>query len=408
MKFTEHIRLAFKAIKGNLLRTLLTLGIIAIGIMALVGILTAVDAIKASMNSSLSSMGANTFDIKKWRTRRNENSGKVIKNIAWDETQQFKDRFSFPGSITSVSTSANFFGILKNEKDETKPTMRVMGVDENYIDLAGYELLLGRNFSSLESTEGRQVVIIGDAVVSKLFDRPEQAIDKTVNVDNVKCMVIGVLSSKGSGSAFNADEVALLPVQLVRNKYQANNRTYVVSVAVDNAENIGIASEEATGLMRAIRKLPFGSENDFEVAKSDKLANSLIEDIQYVTVAATTIGLITLFGAAVGLMNIMLVSVAERTREIGISKAIGASKSAIRNQYLIESIVISILGGLFGIMLGIAAGNGVSVMLGGPFIVPWLWILSGILFCAIVGLGAGLYPAIKASNLDPIESLRYE
>lgn len=286
--------------------------------------------------------------------------------------------------------------------------MRVMGVDENYIDLAGYDLLGGRNFSNLESIEGRQVVIIGSSVVSKLFDRPEQAIDKVVNVDNVKCKIIGVLASKGSGSAFNADEVALLPVQLVRNKYQSNNRTYTISVAVNNPENIGIASEEAVGLMRAVRKLSFGEENDFEVAKSDKLANSLIEDIEYVTVAATMIGLITLFGAAVGLMNIMLVSVAERTREIGISKAIGASKSAIRNQYLIESIVISILGGLFGIMLGIAAGNGVSVILGGPFIIPWLWILAGIVFCALVGLGAGLYPAIKASNLDPIESLRYE
>jgi len=408
MKFKEHIRLAFTAIKGNLLRTILTLGIIAIGIMALVGILTAVDAIKASMNSSLSSMGANTFDIRKWRTRRNDNSGKVVKKIAWDESQLFKDRFSFPGTLTTVSTAANFFGVLKNEKDETNPTIRVMGVDENYIDLAGYDLLGGRNFSNLESTEGRQVVIIGSVIVSKLFDRPEQAIDKIVNVDNVKCKIIGVLASKGSGSAFNADEVALLPVQLVRNKYQSNNRTYVISVAVDNPENIGIASEEAVGLMRAIRKLTFGEENDFELAKSDKLANSLIEDIEYVTVAATMIGLITLFGAAVGLMNIMLVSVAERTREIGISKAIGASRSAIRNQYLIESIVISVLGGLFGILLGIAAGNGVSVVLGGPFIIPWLWILAGIVFCGLVGLGAGLYPAIKASNLDPIESLRYE
>jgi len=408
MRFSEYVRLALNAVKSNLLRSILTLSIIAIGIMALVGILTAVDAIKFSMNSSFSRMGANTFDIRKWSMRGNDNKDKVVKNISWDESRQFKDRFQFPGTLTSISTMASFFGTLKNDYEETNSTIRILGVDENYTALAGYEIVIGRNISELEVQEGRQVVIIGSAVVSKLFEDPSKAVDQVIKVDNIKCKVIGVLAEKGSGAAFNADEVALLPVQLVRSKFFSSNRTYTISVLVDDPEQLGIASEEATGLMRAVRKQKFGDINDFEVAKSDKLANSLIEDIEYVTVAATLIGLITLVGAAVGLMNIMLVSVAERTREIGISKAIGANKTAIRNQYLIESILIAIVGGLFGILLGMVAGNLVSMMLSGPFIVPWFWMITGIIFCGAVGLVAGLYPAIKASNLDPIESLRYE
>jgi len=336
------------------------------------------------------------------------NSKKVIKAIRFDEAEQFKKRYDYPATIT-ISTRATNFATLKYKDEKSDPNINTLGIDENYLQVAGYEIAAGRNFTQKEIDEGRQMVLIGQGVVDKLFDKSiDTALDKSILVENTKCRVIGVLANKGSGGAFNADNVSLLPVQLVRKKYISSNRTYSINVQVEDAENLAAASEEATGLMRAIRKVEFGKDDDFEIAKSDKLASTLIDNLRYVTAAATLIGLITLIGAGVGLMNIMLVSVAERTREIGISKAIGASSAVVRRQFLIESVLISLLGGAVGILLGIAAGNGVSMLTGGPFIIPWLWIFSGLLFCLIVGLLAGLYPAVKAASLDPIESLRYE
>jgi len=408
MRITENISLAFGAIKSNLLRSILTIGIIAIGIMALVGILTSVDAIKASLSNSLSSMGSNSFEVRQWRMRRSDKSKKIVKAIRFDEARNFKERFDYPATIT-ISTRATSFATLKHNDKKSDPNINTIGIDENYLQVAGYEIAEGRNFTAKEIEEGRQMVLIGQGVVEKLFDKSiTEALGKGILVENTKCTVIGVLETKGSGGAFNADNVAFLPYQLVRKKYISSNRTYSINVQVEDAENLNAASEEATGLMRAIRKVEFGKDDDFEIAKSDKLASTLIENLSYVTVAATLIGLITLIGAGVGLMNIMLVSVAERTREIGISKAIGASSAVIRRQFLIESVLISLLGGAFGVLSGIIAGNGVSFLTGGPFIIPWLWIFSGLLFCVIVGLLAGLYPAFKAAQLDPIESLRYE
>jgi len=403
MKLRENISQAFVAIKSHLLRSILTIFIIAFGIMALVGILTSIDAIKTSLSSSLSSMGSNSFEVRQWRVRRSDTkSKKVEKRIAWEEASMFKKRFDYPATVT-ISARATNFATIKYKNEKSNPNVNALGIDENYLDVAGYEIAHGRNFSETDVEEGRQVVLIGQTLVDKLFDKSaEDAIDKAILVDDTKCLIIGVLAGKGSGSAFNADNVALLPVQLVRKKYLNDRRSYSVNVQVEDA------NEEAIGLMRAIRKLGFGEENDFEIAKSDKLASTLIENIRYVTMAATLIGIITLFGAGVGLMNIMLVSVGERTREIGISKAIGASSAMVRRQFLIESILISILGGLFGVFLGITAGNIVAKLMGGPFIIPWVWIFGGIGFCAFVGLVAGLYPAVKAAGLDPIESLRYE
>lgn len=409
MKLRENISQAFVAIRSHLLRSILTIFIIAIGIMALVGILTSIDAIKTSLSTSLSSMGSNSFEVRKWRVRRSDRKNKKVqKRITWDEASAFKKRFDYPATVT-ISARATNFASVKYKNEKSNPNVNALGIDENYLDVAGYEIAYGRNFSETDVDEGRQVVLIGQTLVDKLFDKsPETAIDKAILVEDTKCLIIGVLASKGSGSAFNADNVALLPIQLVRKKYLNDRRSYSVNVQVEDANELDMAGEEAIGLMRAIRKLDFGEENDFEIAKSDKLASTLIENIKYVTMAATLIGIITLFGAGVGLMNIMLVSVAERTREIGISKAIGASSAMVRRQFLIESILISVLGGLLGVFLGIAAGNGVSLLTGGPFIIPWIWILGGITFCAFVGLIAGLYPAIKAAGLDPIESLRYE
>ena len=207
---------------------------------------------------------------------------------------------------------------------------------------------------------------------------------------------------------FSGDRTCFIPVSNVRINFPRPNMSFNINVMAKSPELVDAATGEATAILRNLRKIPVGIEDTFEITKSDNIAKMLIENIKYVTLAATIIGLITLLGAAIGLMNIMLVSVTERTREIGIRKAIGATKRVIRNQFLVESIVIGQLGGILGIFLGILVGNIISLLIGSAFIVPWLWILTGVILCFGVALISGIIPARKAANLDPIESLRYE
>lgn len=411
MRPVENIKQAYTAIKSNRLRTVLTFMIIAFGIMALVGILTAIDSIKSQIYDNFSLMGSNTFTVKqKWvdmKAYGGDEDWKPCPPITYLQSKRFKDVFQFP-SHTSISVPAGWMNTIKHGSKKTNPNVQVQGVDENYLRNGGFAISEGRFFTKAEVDEGKNFAVVGQDVIKKLFGEKVSPIGQFINIGDRRYMIVGTLESKGSSFVNAGDNVVLITLLDALRNYSGLNTSVRLSVAVDHIDQLKPAIDEATSLLRNVRGLLVSEPDDFAITSSDQIATELISNISFVTLAATIIGFITLLGAAIGLMNIMLVSVTERTREIGISKALGATKSNIRTQFLVEAILICQIGGVLGIILGILIGNLVSMLLNGAFIIPWLWIGLGITFCFMVGLFAGLYPAIKASNLDPIESLRYE
>lgn len=407
----ENIKIATDSIKGNKLRAFLTMLIIFFGITALVGISSAIDAMKNSINSNFTEMGANSFTIRNketsMRVGRHGKKSTPYQSISYKEAMRFKKEFNFP-VVTSVSTMASFNGRLKFGSEKTNPNIQVFGGDENYLATSGYVVEKGRNFSPQEVMSATHFVIIGKDVEFSLFKGKQKALDKIIAIGNAKYKVIGVLASKGNASGFGGDKVCIIPLTTARQYYSTPNMAFTINVLAKNAEWLNLALDEAIGLFRKIRAVPLGQEDDFEITKADSLATMLIGLTSKATMGAIIIGIITLIGASIGLMNIMLVSVTERTREIGIRKALGATSETIKNQFLIESIVICLLGGFCGILMGIIAANLISFQLSSDFFIPWFWIITGFIVCLIVGLVSGYIPAKRASQLDPIESLRFE
>lgn len=407
----ENIRIAFQSIRGNLIRTVLTILIIAVGIAALVGILTAIDSIKNSITTEFTRLGANTFTIQS-RSMRVQIGNKRYRSrnysyITYFQARDFREQYQFPATV-SISVNATRTATVKYESQKSNPNIMVLGIDENYLQTAGYEIESGRGLSNQESFSGNNVALVGASLVKKIFPAGIDPLGRFITVGSGKYQVVGVLKSKGSGFGDSGDQVVLLPFTNVRQYFSRPQMNFRISVMPQSANLLDPAMGDAEAVFRNIRGLKTLDESDFNLEKSDNLVNILLDNIKYITLAATMIGLITLIGAAIGLMNILLVTVAERTREIGIHKAMGASSKSIRQQFIIESIVIGQLGGLLGIFLGVMAGFGVSALVGSPFLIPWKWMLSGVVLCLLVSLAAGVLPAIKASKLDPIEALRYE
>ncbi|SHM09903.1 ABC transporter permease [Chitinophaga sp. CF418] len=423
MQFRDTFSLAFRSVSGNRLRAGLTVAIIGFGIMALVGIFTAIDSMKNSIYSSFANMGANSFNIQSRALRirigggggatKGDKKSKVKTSnsnipITYKEAMDFKQQYAFP-AVVSLSTNATGNATVYKDDKKTNPNVRVIGGDENYLLLSNYTLRDGRNLNLLDVESGRNVALLGMDVAKKLFgDNLRNVVNSSIRVGNVRYRVVGVLQPKGNSGFMSADNVVITTVNNTRRIFDRPNVTYNLGVSVKDITKMEAAIGEATGLFRVIRHLTLKEEENFYINKSDSVAEMLFNLLGVVVFAAVLIGAITLFGSAIGLTNIMLVSVAERTREIGVIKALGATRKVIWQQFLYEAVIISLLGGLLGVILGMLVGNIVSLLLKTDFIIPWLWITTGIVICAAVGLVSGIYPAIKASRLDPIVALRYE
>lgn len=407
--FKENIRISFSSIVSNKLRAILTMTIIAIGIMSLVGIVTAIEAMKSSIVESFSSLGANSFSItNRWMAQGNRTSRARNNNyISYDEASEFKKRFDVPASTSLLIRLGSY--AVKYMSLKSDPNVRLHGIDENGMRNMILDLSQGRNFSAAEVDNGRSVAIIGSDVAKVLFP-VESPLEKQISIAGAQFRVIGVITPKGRGigGGRNEDLQVLIPIETARAVFSLAQPNTEISVIPDNPNMLDVAAGEAEGLFRAIRKLSPSDDTDFEINRSDSFENMMMENIAMVTLAASLIGIITLLGAAVGLMNIMLVSVSERTREIGTRMAIGAKPRMIREQFLFESIIISQMGGVCGIVLGIVSGNMITIFTGGSFVVPWMWILIGVVICLVVGVCSGYLPARKAAGLDPVEALRYE
>ncbi len=407
MNWSDYFKIAITALKGNRLRSILTLLIISFGIMALIIIFTCIDAIRGNITENFIELGAGAFTIQKDDGLRRRSSNKELEKISFAEAESFVKKFDFPADL-SLNTVVDENITIKTFFAESNPNVRIEAGDLSYLDLAGKNMALGRNFTDIEMLNGSNVAVLGYDAAAKVYPAADSVIGSKVLIDGKKYNVVGMLESKGASAGKN-DNFVLIPYTNARKDFDLSNVSFNIIVESSDPDLLEKAIAEAEGVMRNVKKLGALDENNFSIVRSDKLANTYLEQISFIEVATAVIGFLTLLGAGVGLMNIMLVSVNERTREIGLSKSLGATRRTIFMQFLLEAITICVVGGLVGIVLGLFLGNIIAIfVLKSKFTLAVAWVGGGLIFCTIIGLLAGLFPAYRASNLNPVDALRYE
>jgi len=411
MNLKESIISALTSIRSNKLRASLTLLGIIIGVFSIIGVMTLLDALQKGIDSGLSQLGSNTFQVQKFPALFTGGPGK------WRKYENRKDiTLEQAFRLKELATEYKYIGledwaggkVVKYDKYQTNPNISIAGVTTEFLATNSYTLETGRFFTESDIATTRMICVLGTDVIDKLFPNTNP-LGKTVEADGFKLEVIGTLASKGQNLGQSSDNLVLIPIRTMDKIYGARkNRSINIAIMAESKEKYEETMEHIIGVMRTVRKLGPGDENDFEIFSNESLIREAANFTVYFKYGAGVISFISLVAAGIGIMNIMLVTVTERTREIGIRMAIGAKRSNVLMQFLFEAIILCEFGGVAGIIIGIGAGNLLGSILHTPISIPYDWVVIGLLVCSAIGILFGTYPAYKAAKLNPIDALRYE
>jgi len=406
--FKESFWMAIDAIRQNKLRSILTLLGISIGVFSVIGVMTAIRTLESSVESGLNVFAANTFVIQKYPSIQIGRRDKKIrnrKNIDYDQFKKLKDRATLP-VLVSVSEGSSVRNVKYKDK-VVKNYVELFGGDEGSLRIFKTYISDGRNIAPDDVRYARNVCVLGMDVVDKLFPF-EDPISKKIQIEGLNYHIIGTAERQGEAFGRSQDNYIAIPITNYLQKFSNKWTTLSINVEAASDNDYDKTREEAIGIMRTIRKVKAGEDNDFEIETNDEMIETFSGFTSGIKLFALAVSIIALVVAGIGIMNIMLVSVTERIKEIGIRKAIGATKQDILTQFLMEAVFLSEFGGIVGIILGISGGNIVSIFFNIPAVIPFDWAIIGLVVCSVIGIGFGIYPAWKAAQLDPIESLRFE
>ena len=404
----ESFRMAIESIRQNKLRSILTLLGISIGVFSVIGVMTAIRTLESSVNSQLDIFGTNTFMVQKYpaiRIHGPDNKYRKRKNIQYAHYEELKQRAKLPLRV-SVADGTSERNIQYKDK-RLKKTAEVSGVDEWGLRSFKTYLADGRNFMEDDIRFYRSVTVLGPDLADILFPF-EDPLGKEIQIKGLDYTVIGITERKGQAFGQSQDYFVMIPISVYIQRFSNRWTSLGINVEAESTELYEKTMDEVIGLMRVIRKVPPEEENDFEIISNEELMETFAGFTGGIKLFAGAVSVIALLVAGIGIMNIMLVSVTERIKEIGIRKAIGATKRDILTQFLMEAVFLSQFGGIVGVILGIAGGNLMALVLKVPAVVPMDWAFYGMAVCSFIGIGFGIYPAWRAANLDPIESLRFE
>ena len=404
----ESFRMTIDAIRQNKLRSMLTLLGISIGVFSVIGVMTAIRTLEFSVESGLNVFGTNTFVIQKYSaimTDHGDEKYRNRKNIDYPQYEEFKRRAKLP-ILVSVSEGTSARNVKYRDKT-VKRSIELIGGDEGTVRTYNTYIADGRNVTTDDVHSARNVCLLGMDVVDRLFPF-EDPLSKSLQIRGLDYTVVGITERKGEAFGRSQDNYIVIPITNFLQHFKNRWTTLAISVEAPSAEEYDRTVDETVGLLRAVRKVPPGDENNFEIVSNAEMIERFSGFTKGIKLFALSISVIALLVAGIGIMNIMLVSVTDRIKEIGVRKAIGATRRDILIQFLTEAIFLSEFGGIVGVILGIAGGNVVSVLFNIPAIIPLDWAFYGLVVCSVIGIGFGIYPAWRAANLDPIESLRYE